>query len=84
MAEDMRRAKLELSDGAMDRLRGAGFVPTAEAALATDPLPATTAWNGALVDYIYTNRARHTRVLTARAFHTLASDHLPLVCDVSV
>ena len=87
IAEDMKRAKLDLNDGAMDAMRAAGFVPTFEAAVRPAPLPATTAWNGALVDYIYINHPAsrgHARVLATRALHTLASDHLPLVCDVVI
>ena len=82
IAEDMTRAKLDLDDGAMERMRSAGFVPTFEAADSPSPRPATTAWNGALVDYIYANRPSHARVRSTVAYHTLASDHLPLVGDL--
>lgn len=84
IAADMRRAKLDLSDGARDFLRGAEFETTFEAAAAPKPLPSTTAWNGALVDYIYINhKARAAEVDATWAYHTLASDHLPLVTDVT-
>lgn len=87
IADDMTRAKLDLDDGAMACLRAAGFVPTFEAAKNPRPLPTTTAWNGALVDYIYTNnqpRRHHVEVDATYVYHTLASDHLPLVCDLVV
>jgi len=81
IAQDMQRAKLDLSDGAMECMRSKGFVPTFEAAATPGPLPATTAWSGALVDYVY---VRAARVLATHTFHTLASDHLPLVSDILV
>lgn len=90
IADDMRRAKLDLSDGAMECMRAAGFEPTFDMAATARPLPATTAWNGALVDYIYVSKREatlwggglQTRVEGTWAYHTLASDHLPLVADV--
>ena len=84
MAVDLLQAKLPLSDGVMDALRARGFVPTHEAALVRRPVPATSAWNGALVDYCYIDSRglqRELRVEASYVFHTLASDHLPLVVD---
>ena len=53
---DMRRAGLPATDGVRSELRAAGFVTTYESSGLLRPLPPTTAWNGAIVDYIYTNR----------------------------
>lgn len=53
---DMRRAGLPANDGVRSELRSAGFVTTYESSGLLRPLPPTTAWNGAIVDYIYTNR----------------------------
>ena len=47
------------------------------------PMPATSAWSALLVDYIYTNRPSHTRLLSTHAFYTNVSDHLPIVSDMS-
>ena len=63
MAGDMERAKLPLSDGVRDSLAAAGFTPTfqqqqqqqqqCKTPSRHSPMPATTAWNGAVVDYLY-------------------------------
>ena len=88
IADDMTRAKLELSDGAMDAMRAKGFTPSWEAAAVARPLAASSAWNGAVVDYCYVSQGMATdgtsalEVESTYFLHTLASDHLPLVVDV--
>ena len=77
--------------GVRRAMRGAGFAPTFEVAARQQPLPATTCWNGALVDYIYTNAnakntnaPRYALVEATYPYYTLSSDHLPLVSDLVV
>ena len=57
---------------------------------ATGPLAASSAWNGAVVDYCYARMPATARaggavrlggVEASYFYHTLASDHLPLVVD---
>ena len=48
------------------------------------PLPPSTAWNAALVDYIYTSgKAQGYEPGPSYTYYTLASDHLPLVHDLT-
>ena len=79
-------AKLPLTDGAMDVLRTSGFVPSWEVATSPRPLVASSAWNGAVVDYCYTKLPPESgmKVEATYFYHTLASDHLPLVVDFRV
>ena len=55
------------------------------------PLPATTAWNGAVVDYLFAQQSSSDRppptALEHEAtyvHHTSVSDHLPLVVDFRI
>jgi len=88
IAADLRAAKLPLSDGTMEALRTGGFVPSWEAATLPRPLVASTAWNGAVVDYCYCSKPGAepppVEVEATYAYATLASDHLPLVVDLRV
>ena len=103
IAADLARAQLALTDGVMDTLRADGYTPSWEAATTQTPLAATSAWNGAVVDYIYAKlpaAAAAARggggggtggalwqllgVEASYFYHTLASDHLPLVVDYAV
>jgi len=90
IAADMARAQLSPTDGVMRALRASGYTPSFEAAAITRPLPPTSAWNGAVVDYCYVNDAigAHSRaslaVEASYVYYTLASDHLPLVTDLRV
>ena len=79
-------AKLPLTDGSMDLLRASGYVPSWEVATTPRPLVASSAWNGAVVDYCYTKvpAASSFKVEATYFYHTLASDHLPLVVDFLV
>ena len=90
IASDMRRAGLALTDGVMETLRKDGFAPSWEDAATQRPLAASSAWNGAVVDYCYARMPATARaggavrlggVEASYFYHTLASDHLPLVVD---
>ena len=89
---DMARAGLPASDGVMQVMRDGGYLPSFEAATIRNAIPATTAWNGAVVDYCYVNdparpagvgmgAGKSLAVEASYAYYTLASDHLPLVTD---
>jgi len=87
--DDMAEAGLSPTDGVMPMLRSAGFTPSFEIALNRRPLPASTAWNGAVVDYCYVRRAQpasktNFEVEASYAYYTTASDHLPIVTDFVV
>lgn len=94
LASDLASAKLPESDGVMQLLRAAGYVPSWEVASLSRPLVGSSAWNGAVVDYCYVAnvarglRGRHlptTMVVEATYMHhSLASDHLPLVVDFRI
>ena len=93
MAADMRRAGLPLDDGVRATLRAAGFASSFDMCGASHaPKPATSAWNGALVDGIHLRAQQHDeaslhvpavgmRCSGSWVFSTMASDHLPLVAD---
>ena len=83
IAKDMAFAKLPLTDGAMDALREAGYTPSWEVALTPRPLAASSAWNGAVVDYCYTKLPPRSGIAVEATYvyHTELSDHLPLVVD---
>jgi endonuclease/exonuclease/phosphatase family metal-dependent hydrolase len=59
IAADMRAAGLAEDDGVMGSLRRLGYVPSWERPEAHPrPMGATSAWNGALVDYVYVRSER--------------------------
>ena len=75
IAADLTRANLSRTDGVADTLRAHGLVPTYEAgARSTAP---STAWNGAVVDYLYASARGRLRPDATYVYQTLASDHLP-------
>ena len=89
---DMSKAGLPASDGVMQAMRDGGYLPGFEAASLHRALPATSAWNGAVVDYCYFNGPARSAgawrgggggltVEASYVYYTLASDHLPLVTD---
>lgn len=115
LAADLDAARLPRTDGAMAAMRAAGFVPSWERPEAVArPLAASSAWNGAIVDYCFVrangvacehgkgsqqalhhhqHHHRHHRhgstpggitVEASYFYHTLASDHLPLVVDFNI
>ena len=92
IAKDLAAAKLPATDGAMDALRAAGYVPSWEVGRRPRPLVGSSAWNGAVVDYCYVDErppphgspsslSPTLAVEATYVYHTLASDHLPLVVD---
>ena len=86
IAKDMSFAKLPLTDGAMDAMRKRSFAPSWEVAETPRPLAASSAWNGAVVDYCYTRLPAHSAMAVEATYmyHTELSDHLPLVVDLRV
>lgn len=84
IAQDLARAKLAASDGVMQLMREGGWMTSFEAASTPRALPATTAWNGAVVDYCFLDGSATTAVdASSYVYYTLASDHLPLVTDLT-
>jgi len=129
ISKDLAAAGLPASDGVMDAMRAARFTPAWELATHVRPLAPSTAWNGAVVDYLYVRQAVRAAAKTASraaartrakepaaagarlqagaflrtpddrppmtpddeavslkveavyVYHSLASDHLPLVGD---
>ena len=90
MAADMRFAGLPLDDGVRAAQRAAGFINSFDMCGPIRAVkPATSAWNGALVDGIHVRTQQHDndtgwntmRCSGSWVFSTMASDHLPLVAD---
>lgn len=46
--------------------------------------PHCTFWDGRAVDYIFVSQGLLARVYGSYAYHTLSSDHLPLIADIGL
>ena len=85
-AQDMRVAGLPLSDGVAELMVQQGLRTSFEEAAPGRPPPGSSAWSGALVDFLW--HLRHVepgggglRCVGSWLVYTDASDHLPLVAD---
>lgn len=82
----MRVAGLPLSDGVAELMVQQGLRTSFEEAAPGRPPPGSSAWSGALVDFLW--HLRHVepgggglRCVGSWLVYTDASDHLPLVAD---
>lgn len=80
IAQDLENCGLPLSDGVADRLNSSGF----RSSFAHQEWPpGSSAWNGCLVDYLYSSLSSW-KVAGSWLWFASCSDHLPVVADYAM